>query len=126
MVRPFTHSSESPALLCKQPQRYFDALADWYRNWKVFINAMKNKALLITKKRVSLLVPLTFDGVTIPYLKRNTWESSLTSKTLLAAARGLPSEVGQGSDQVASPFTMRQEQASLRNKRRLCVLQTSQ
>jgi hypothetical protein len=60
-------SSKSPALLCKHLQRYLDALAVWCRDWKVTINAMKSKAILISKKRVPLLVPLTFNGVKIPW-----------------------------------------------------------
>jgi hypothetical protein len=77
-------SSNSLALLCKYLQRYLIAPALWCRDWKVTINAMKSKAILISKERDPLLVPLTFNGVKIPwssqaeYFKRNIWKSLST------------------------------------------------
>jgi hypothetical protein len=50
-------SSKSPALLCKHLQRYLDTLTVWCRDWKVTINAMKSKAILISKKRVPCWCP---------------------------------------------------------------------
>jgi hypothetical protein len=58
--------SKSPALLYNHLQRYLNAPADWCRYQKVSINAMKIKALLVNKKCVPLLAPLTFDSVKIP------------------------------------------------------------
>jgi hypothetical protein len=41
------------------PSCYLNALAAWCRNKKVSINAVKNKAVLITKKRAPLWVHLS-------------------------------------------------------------------
>jgi hypothetical protein len=51
-------SSKSPALLCKYIERYPECpccLVPWLEG---YINAMKSKAILISKKLVSLLMPL--------------------------------------------------------------------
>jgi hypothetical protein len=65
-------SSKSPASLCKHlQQRYLDALVVRCRDWKVTINAMKSKVILILEKRVLFLVPLTFNGMKIPSSTKN-------------------------------------------------------
>jgi hypothetical protein len=50
-------SSKSPTLLCKHLQCYLDALALWCRVWKVTINVMKSKAILISRNASLCVCP---------------------------------------------------------------------
>jgi hypothetical protein len=112
--------SRSPALLYKHLHGYRDPLADGCCNWKVSIDAMKSKALLITKKRIPLLEPLTFDGVKIPWCSHEKYlgviiDNKLSWQPLLGYL--------VAKDKVATkalyPLLRGKSKLSLRNKRRM-------